>query len=333
MGVNDDGILPLTSEPEIDQVETLNPFSEQSQKDKFKSDLTGSVFINGQSSYSGADIKVVVHVYDNGKAARERKEILDKQIQELNQTTEQVRGELNRLSTDLNEPDAVFSSNEVNRLNSLNKQLVISENTLGSLKEELDRLSTLEPRVSTKVLAELQTISVSTHREKYPVRALGGVYPRAYTRNQRTIAGSMIFTVFDKNVLEEFLEAHPSDFDAHNPVTSALLDQIPPFDITIAFANELGQVSRMAIYGVEFVNEGQTMSIEDIFLENTVQYVARDIDPMRIVSQRKVDENMRMVQEIKPLSASSLLTEDDYDDYKRKLSPYERFKHRRSPFT
>jgi hypothetical protein len=45
----------------------------------------------------------------------------------------------------------------------------------------------------------------------------------------------------------------------------------------------------MGLYGVEFVQDGGTFSIEDIFTESVVQYVARDIDPMRIAGLRKVN--------------------------------------------
>lgn len=132
----------------------------------------------------------------------------------------------------------------------------------------------------TKVLAELQTISVSTFREKNAVRAFGKSNPSGWVRGQRTIAGSMIFTVFDRNILFELLDFDPSDFDGDNRFTAAILDQIPPIDITITFANEYGSLSRMTIYGVEFVSEGKTMSIENLFLESEVQYIARDLDPM-----------------------------------------------------
>src|SRR3990167_8296788 len=317
MSIDEDGTLPLSDDGLATEINDDDSLIEPkfNKNKEFKTSQTGSIFINGQSSYSGADIKVIVHIYDNGKAAKDRKEQLEQQTKELNEQLSLKQRNLSELEIDLNEPDAVIAPRDINRLNALNKETVILENTLLALEDEVDRLGKLEPRVSTKVLAELQTLSVSTHREKYPVRALGSVYPKGYVRANRTIAGSMIFTVFDKNVLEEFLSAHPSDFDAHNPITSAVLDQVPPFDITIVFANELGQVSRMTIYGVEFVNEGQTMSIEDILLENVVQYVARDIDPMRVVSRRTVDEGNRLTQDIRPLFASALLTEDDYTEY------------------
>jgi hypothetical protein len=132
--------------------------------------------------------------------------------------------------------------------------------------------------VSTKVLAELQTLSVSTFREKTAVRACGTVGVKGYTRGTRTVAGSMIFTVFDRNVLFDLLET--TAYDADDQFRASIKDQLPPLDITISFANEYGALSRMGLYGVEFVSEGQTMSIEDIILEDVCQFVARDVDPL-----------------------------------------------------
>ena len=45
-------------------------------------------------------------------------------------------------------------------------------------------------------------------------------------------------------------------------------DQILPFDITITGRNELGQAMSAAIYGVEFLNHGIGISVEDITIED-----------------------------------------------------------------
>lgn len=291
----------------------------------------GSLFINGGSSFSGVDIKAVVHIYDGGKLAAERSKLVKQSISQLNDLLIASKSKREALEDKLLNGSA--SGPELRELSNLNIQVARNENALSAATDEYVRINSAgKPQFSTKVLAELQTLSISTHREKFPVRGLSSAYPRSFTRGARTIAGSMIFTVFDSNVLSEFLESHPSDYDAHNPSTTALIDQIPPFDITVAFANELGQVSRMAIYGVEFVNEGQTMSIEDLLLENVVQYVARDYDPMRVVSNRKIDENNRLTAAALPLKASALIAENDYQEFKEKLDPYTRFKGRVNPF-
>jgi hypothetical protein len=254
--------------------------------------LTGSVIIDG-TSYSGADIKVVVHIYDQYNAT-------DARIAEV---------ESNLATPGLTE----------------NARLILSE--------ELVRLRAASYQ-KTKVLAELQTLSVSTYREKYPVRACSTVYPKGFTRGPRTIAGSMVFSVFDKNVLYELLKADASEFDSYRTFTSALIDQLPPFDITIAFANELGQTSRMSIYGVEFVSEGQTMSVHDLFIENQCQYLARDIDPMTKEGDARRDEHLNITAQnmFGSSTASSLLRSKEAKELKNLLDPFGRYKTRSDPF-
>jgi hypothetical protein len=56
-------------------------------------------------------------------------------------------------------------------------------------------------------------------------------------------------------------------------------DQIPPFDVTLAAANEYGHACLMRIYGVEILNEGSGVSIDDIVLEQQMTFIARSISP------------------------------------------------------
>jgi len=59
--------------------------------------------------------------------------------------------------------------------------------------------------------------------------------------------------------------------------TAWYADQIPPFDITLAAANEYGALAVMRIFGVEILNEGSGVSIDDIVTEQQHTYVARQI--------------------------------------------------------
>jgi len=52
-------------------------------------------------------------------------------------------------------------------------------------------------------------------------------------------------------------------------------DQILPFDITIAGANEYGAMAAAKIFGVEILNEGWGSSIDDAVSEMQVGFVAR----------------------------------------------------------
>lgn len=125
-------------------------------------------------------------------------------------------------------------------------------------------------------LGSLQTLSISTHQDKRPVRALGNMNAIDYTMGQRTIAGSMVFAVFDRH----FATAMFEDLKEIKGSAIILADELPPLDITITFANEYGRTSRMALYGVRLVNEGQVMSINDVYTENTYQFVANALEPL-----------------------------------------------------
>jgi len=54
-------------------------------------------------------------------------------------------------------------------------------------------------------------------------------------------------------------------------------DQIPPFDITLAAANEYGDLAVARIFGVEFLNEGWGISVDDLVSEKQYTYLARDV--------------------------------------------------------
>jgi hypothetical protein len=60
-------------------------------------------------------------------------------------------------------------------------------------------------------------------------------------------------------------------------------DQIPGFDITLAAANEHGALAIMKIFGVEILNEGYGISIDDIVSEQQMTYLARTIMPWKWV--------------------------------------------------
>jgi hypothetical protein len=207
------------------------------------------------------------------------KNALQKKTTEL----ERQEAELYKRANDANEALTLASSNPSEGKLLQQEALIGMGQELMSLEAELQKLESIPV---TKVLGEVQTISWSIFREKSPVRPLGSVYPRGFTRGPRTIAGTMVFTMFYKHVLHEFLEANlavyssgTSDYDLQQN-TATLPDQLPPLNLGFVFANEYGAISYMGIYGVEFVQDGGTFSIEDILSENVVQYVARDIDPM-----------------------------------------------------
>lgn len=167
-------------------------------------------------------------------------------------------------------------------------------------------------------IGALSGITFSVTREKAPIYTMGSPNPRSFSRGKRGIAGSLIFTVFDRPALYSMLDAHHSkddsmkfftrksntlpgteghkrgiaEFDKQSiDVISQVpyyADQIPPFDITITFANEYGQGAVRSIFGCELLNEGSGASMDDIVIEETMTYVARELGPMYKISNESL---------------------------------------------
>lgn len=154
-----------------------------------------------------------------------------------------------------------------------------------------------------KVIGELQAITYSVTREKAPIYVMGDPNPKSFSRGKRGIAGSLVFTVFDRDALHVMKTSDNPVFrhglnstagavkgvhEAPGDVTSKWAekkapkysDEIPPFDITVNFLNEYGQSSKMTIFGVEILNEGMGMSVDDITTEKACTFIARAIDDM-----------------------------------------------------
>lgn len=132
------------------------------------------------------------------------------------------------------------------------------------------------------VIGETQTISYSVYTTTTPVYNLGTRKASGYVRGPRTIAGTIIFTVFDRHALiGAFHSAYDNYLDVDCLDREFLSDELPPFDLQVTFLNEYGQSAGLTIHDVRIVSEGQTMSIEDMITENTMQYVATDITLMQ----------------------------------------------------
>lgn len=128
-------------------------------------------------------------------------------------------------------------------------------------------------------LGNIQTISYSIHRENTPIRTLGHSNVRGFVKGSRTIAGSLIFTVFHEYAFYK-IKQYKKYLSDTNGFFVPLADMLPPFDIVLTFFNEYGVASKMKIMGVTIVDEGQTMSIDDLITEQTYTYMARGIQPM-----------------------------------------------------
>lgn len=102
---------------------------------------------------------------------------------------------------------------------------------------------------------------------------------REAARKSGTIrSGALGLTVTGSSVFS------PSSFG--EMVAPQLLDQVPPFDITLVGISEAsGNVSRMIIHGVQFSSDQGGSSVDDLLLERQVTFLARRISPWIDVSE------------------------------------------------
>lgn len=189
-----------------------------------------------------------------------------------------------------------------------NTKYQLSFAIIDNLTRRLDRLKLLKELDGEAILlGNMQTISISSHREKMPVRSFGSIQPKAYTRGARTIAGSFVFTMVDVHAFDTFLQTTKmisTGMGESAARTANVSDQIPPFDIIISGASEGGTLMVSELYGVELVNEGIVLSVQDLMVEQTFQYVARDYVPPH-VPQLTIEDNSISIT----TKASSLVEE------------------------
>lgn len=329
-----------TSYPATSSRQGDNTWTIESQRSPDESDINLATTLPGYDkdenrinwmggSYTGADIKVVAHLYAQEDRAHE--------IAFWNSMSASYEGLISGLTSFiLNAPtarswpfDSDFDREQFLRYGNLSRgdpgaaeflKYYISfksapaatvtkmQNDLTTVKSMAktieDKLTKLQQLInkatSTLVLATLQTISVQSHREKVPVRAIGHANVKGFTRAQRTIAGSMIFTMFNEHALAQLIREMGSVKNKYGDtslgdgdISMLLADQLPPLDVTILFANEYGSLSQAAIYGVEFMNDGMTLSIEDLLTEEVINFVARDVDPVMSKGHISLMKNQR----------------------------------------
>lgn len=135
----------------------------------------------------------------------------------------------------------------------------------------------LMPGSSPVVIGSLTTISYSMFRNKKPVINIGRTNINGVTRGSRIYAGTMIFTLINQHWLRELQD----QLDWLKGYKELKVDELPLFDIMIVSANEYGNCAVMYIYGIDFTDEAQTISVEDLFTENTFSFIARDVSPFR----------------------------------------------------
>jgi len=129
------------------------------------------------------------------------------------------------------------------------------------------------------VVGVISSLKCSVSRKVAPIYK-DNADPRDFVRGKRGVSGSLKFIQFDcEPFLEQIRCLHFSnETDDLRPKYQEAIpwheDQIPPFDIVLAAANEYGSVVTMKILGVEL-----GLSVDDLVSEHSYTYIAKGILP------------------------------------------------------
>lgn len=130
------------------------------------------------------------------------------------------------------------------------------------------------PNTTPIILGSLTTFSYSSYRVKRPVNTLGGIHIKGIAKGGRVIAGTMIFTMINQHWVKEVCSIVPWLNNDNGVIYS---DELPLFDLMVVSANEYGKYVSMMMYGVDFTDEAQVLSINDMYSENTFSFISREL--------------------------------------------------------
>ena len=147
---------------------------------------------------------------------------------------------------------------------------------------------------------QMTNLSCSSYRAKSPVRALGLSTPKGYVSGSRTIAGSIVMNCGATHPFMKMLTSKSSDIGVPSD-RYIIPDQIPPFNMYIFFSSETYQPpvsadgerpiltedgvpyvgSIMELFNVHLLTDSMVISVDDLILEITMNFVALAYSPIR----------------------------------------------------
>ena len=152
----------------------------------------------------------------------------------------------------------------------------------------------------------LQTISGSSSTSMSAVHSIGSSLAQGFTEGSTTFAGSLIFTLLDKDPLTALMqEAAKQGRTSLSGFTTTA--QLPPFNIVVQGMSEYNnQVITKVFVGVKLMAHGEVISIDDFFVEQTYQHVCSFITPWMYTSPDKSSsDNENVVEGLKDLMTTA----------------------------
>lgn len=126
-------------------------------------------------------------------------------------------------------------------------------------------------------LPGLSVLAISEHCDTYPVTSLGNKGIDGFTRGHALTAGSLGFTVFDRDPWWDIISKYDKwvGNDVVNSITRP--HNLPPFDIIISFANEKEQTADITLRSVVILDGSQTMGVDVIKMTQAYSFICKGV--------------------------------------------------------
>ena len=154
------------------------------------------------------------------------------------------------------------------------------------------------------------SFSFSVYREKTPVFNIGENVIDGFSINKKYVAGTMVNALLGKDEIAEFINQYQkfakgqglskyqdlATYSTYKAKTESqqikkfhtfMKDDLTQFNVDVLFTSEYtDDVSRITLYGCNFINNGQVMSVHDMISEYTMSFVARDMRELHDLSDQ-----------------------------------------------
>ena len=193
----------------------------------------------------------------------------------------------------LEEADPIFGKQNSFSFANIQAQILLpflAPKTNAKLSASLSKGYLAEQYWGTVVdLPGLTLLSLSEHRDVYPVVSLGHLGIKSFTTGNILHAGTLGFTVFGEGPFTNAIRAYAAwrgDLLLEDHVKFTSPSELPPFDISLAFLDEKGgALASKYIRSVKLVDSSKNISVNDISLTDTYSFMAASVS--NLISHKK----------------------------------------------
>jgi len=147
-------------------------------------------------------------------------------------------------------------------------------------------------RPPTVQLPGLTLLSMSKHRDKYPVTRFGKTGISGFTYGKLTTAGTIGFTILTGNPFAEAMAYYATWRNARTDVAFMDPTDLPPMDMNLVFSDKRGNTSTMLVRSLTLVDNSQNVSINDIQMTEMYTFMAAKASLLVNVQQVQNDNEL-----------------------------------------